>query len=167
MDFNQFQEYLSGGWSREYIDHVSDGEATELPGTEQTFWVRSCLLPPADSSTIRWSLNLGVYALFATPQNASMSRPLRIEFPGALYHVTSRGDRREPLIKYWSLLASMSTFGPRTCGNKFFWATVCVRPSHLDVKRAGAQAWDCQRYGSSAANVEAGCVGKRSSTSLR
>lgn len=24
-----------------------------------------------------------------------MSRPLRIEFPGALYHVTSRGDRRE------------------------------------------------------------------------
>ena len=23
-----------------------------------------------------------------------MSRPLRIEFPGAVYHVTSRGDRR-------------------------------------------------------------------------
>jgi putative transposase len=27
-----------------------------------------------------------------------MSRPLRIEFPGALYHVTSRGDRREPIF---------------------------------------------------------------------
>ena len=26
-----------------------------------------------------------------------MSRPLRIEFPGALYHVTSRGDRREAI----------------------------------------------------------------------
>jgi hypothetical protein len=26
-----------------------------------------------------------------------MSRPLRIEFPGADYHVTSRGDRREPI----------------------------------------------------------------------
>ena len=26
-----------------------------------------------------------------------MSRPLRIEFPGAIYHVTSRGDRREPI----------------------------------------------------------------------
>ncbi|RVU43822.1 transposase [Rubrivivax rivuli] len=26
-----------------------------------------------------------------------MSRPLRIEFPGAAYHVTSRGDRREPI----------------------------------------------------------------------
>jgi putative transposase len=27
-----------------------------------------------------------------------MSRPLRIEFPGALYQVTSRGDRREPIF---------------------------------------------------------------------
>jgi putative transposase len=26
-----------------------------------------------------------------------MSRPLRIEFRGALYHVTSRGDRREDI----------------------------------------------------------------------
>ncbi|MGR9108113.1 MAG: transposase, partial [Gammaproteobacteria bacterium] len=26
-----------------------------------------------------------------------MSRPLRIEFEGALYHVTSRGDRGEPI----------------------------------------------------------------------
>ncbi len=24
-----------------------------------------------------------------------MARPLRIEFPNALYHITSRGDRRE------------------------------------------------------------------------
>jgi putative transposase len=28
-----------------------------------------------------------------------MSRPLRIEFPGAVYHVTARGDRREPICK--------------------------------------------------------------------
>ena len=27
-----------------------------------------------------------------------MARPLRIEFPGAVYHVTSRGDRREDLF---------------------------------------------------------------------
>ena len=27
-----------------------------------------------------------------------MSRPLRIEFPGAIYYVTSRGDRREPIF---------------------------------------------------------------------
>lgn len=26
-----------------------------------------------------------------------MSRPLRVEFPGAVYHVTARGDRREPI----------------------------------------------------------------------
>ncbi len=26
-----------------------------------------------------------------------MSRPLRIEFPDALYHITSRGDRREDI----------------------------------------------------------------------
>ena len=25
--------------------------------------------------------------------------PLRIEFPGAIYHVTSRGDRREPIFE--------------------------------------------------------------------
>ena len=27
-----------------------------------------------------------------------MTRPLRIEFPGAIYHVTTRGDRREPIF---------------------------------------------------------------------
>jgi putative transposase len=28
-----------------------------------------------------------------------MARPLRIEFPGAVYHVTSRGNRREPIFE--------------------------------------------------------------------
>ena len=28
-----------------------------------------------------------------------MARPLRIEFSGALYHVTSRGDRRESIFE--------------------------------------------------------------------
>ena len=28
-----------------------------------------------------------------------MARPLRIEFEGALYHVTSRGDRREAIYE--------------------------------------------------------------------
>ncbi len=27
-----------------------------------------------------------------------MARPLRIEFPGAVYHVTARDDRREPIF---------------------------------------------------------------------
>jgi putative transposase len=28
-----------------------------------------------------------------------MSRPLRLEFAGALYHITSRGDRREDIYE--------------------------------------------------------------------
>ena len=28
-----------------------------------------------------------------------MARPLRLEFPGASYHVTSRGDRREAIFE--------------------------------------------------------------------
>ena len=28
-----------------------------------------------------------------------MARPLRLEFSGALYHVTSRGDRREDIYR--------------------------------------------------------------------
>ena len=28
-----------------------------------------------------------------------MARPLRIEFPSALYHVTARGDRREDIFE--------------------------------------------------------------------
>ena len=28
-----------------------------------------------------------------------MARPLRLEFPGAIYHVTARGDRREPIFE--------------------------------------------------------------------
>jgi len=28
-----------------------------------------------------------------------MARPLRIEYPGAIYHVLSRGDRREAIVK--------------------------------------------------------------------
>jgi REP element-mobilizing transposase RayT len=28
-----------------------------------------------------------------------MARPLRLEFAGVLYHITSRGDRREPIFE--------------------------------------------------------------------
>ena len=45
-----------------------------------------------------------------------MARPLRIEFPGGLYHVTSRGDRREAIFlgdadrNYWlDLLGQVCT----------------------------------------------------------
>lgn len=45
-----------------------------------------------------------------------MARPYRIEFPGALYHITSRGDRQEPVfeddedrLRYLSILAEVVT----------------------------------------------------------
>ncbi|MDA3870437.1 MAG: transposase [Gammaproteobacteria bacterium] len=45
-----------------------------------------------------------------------MARPLRIEFPGALYHVTTRGDRQEPIfdddedrLKFLNILAEVVT----------------------------------------------------------
>ena len=28
-----------------------------------------------------------------------MARKLRVEYPGAIYHVMSRGDRREPIFQ--------------------------------------------------------------------
>jgi len=28
-----------------------------------------------------------------------MARKLRVEYPGAIYHVMNRGDRREPIVK--------------------------------------------------------------------
>ena len=28
-----------------------------------------------------------------------MARPLRIQFPGAVYHVISRGNKREPIVR--------------------------------------------------------------------
>lgn len=31
-------------------------------------------------------------------REAAMSRQLRIQFPGAIYHVTSRGDRRQAIV---------------------------------------------------------------------
>ncbi|MFT5259640.1 MAG: putative transposase [Gammaproteobacteria bacterium] len=30
--------------------------------------------------------------------HACMARPLRIEYAGAIYHITSRGDRREDIV---------------------------------------------------------------------
>ena len=31
-------------------------------------------------------------------RNRAMPRALRIEYPGAIYHVMNRGDRREPIF---------------------------------------------------------------------
>ena len=32
-------------------------------------------------------------------QKIKMARPIRLEFPGALYHITARGDRRDDIYE--------------------------------------------------------------------
>lgn len=41
----------------------------------------------------------GLAFCLAEVYSLSMSRPLRVEFPGAHYHATARGDRREPIFE--------------------------------------------------------------------
>src|SRR5574337_400225 len=41
----------------------------------------------------------GLASCLSTCQHPCMARPFRIEFPGATYHVTARGDRREPIFE--------------------------------------------------------------------
>ncbi len=44
----------------------------------------------------RWGSGLASCALL--PNDRLVSRPLRIEYPGALYHVTSRGNARADIV---------------------------------------------------------------------
>ena len=55
-----------------------------------------------------------------------MARPLRIDFPGAVYHVTSRGCRREPIV--------LGDEIARTCWA--FWARRCIGGMHALWHRA-------------------------------
>jgi hypothetical protein len=36
---------------------------------------------------------------WAVPYSLVMARKLRVEYPGAIYHVMNRGDRREAIFK--------------------------------------------------------------------
>ena len=56
-----------------------------------------------------------------------MARPLRLEFAGALYHVTSRGDGREDIFRavgdrrvFFDVLAGVHS----KRGQILFWATL-------------------------------------------
>ena len=46
-----------------------------------------------------------------------MSRPLRLEFAGALYHVTSRGDRQEDIYENDADRISFLKLLGDVCGN--------------------------------------------------
>ena len=76
-----------------------------------------------------------------------MARPLRIEFAGALYHVTSRGDRREPIfeddedpLKLLGVLAEVV--------NRLNWLchAWCLMTNHYHLVVETPQARRCDRY---------------------
>ncbi len=63
-----------------------------------------------------------------------MARPLRIEFPGALYHVTARGDRREDIYEDDpDRQLFLSTLGE--CVEQFNWLchTYCLMSNHYHL----------------------------------
>jgi len=63
-----------------------------------------------------------------------MSRPLRIEFPGALYHVTSRGDRKEDIYEDdLDRIRFLETLGD--VANTYNWAcyAYCLMGNHYHL----------------------------------
>ena len=48
------------------------------------------------------AMHLGVLVIYNSKSgghDAGMARKLRVEYPGAIYHLVSRGDHREPIFK--------------------------------------------------------------------
>lgn len=64
-----------------------------------------------------------------------MARPLRIEYPGAIYHVTSRGNARQAIYKddadRRAFLATLEAMGER-----FNWRchAYCLMGNHLSLQ---------------------------------
>lgn len=67
-----------------------------------------------------------------------MSRPLRLELDGALYYVTARGDRREPIFedeRYRTMLLAILAKGSsamRRCSPIAPWATISRLLRHVN-----------------------------------
>ena len=70
-----------------------------------------------------------------------MARKPRVEYPGAVYHVMNRGDRREPIFRDDSdRQRFVNTLG-EACG-KTGWQVhaLCLMPNHLEqniTRRSG------------------------------
>ena len=63
-----------------------------------------------------------------------MARPLRLEFPGALYHITSRGDRREDIYECkedW--LRFLDVFGQVCDGYNWVCYAYCLMTNHYHI----------------------------------
>ena len=63
-----------------------------------------------------------------------MSRPLRVEFPVALYHVTSRGDRREAIYLDDADRQQWLTLCGQVC-QRFNWIchAYCLMDNHFHI----------------------------------
>ena len=63
-----------------------------------------------------------------------MARQLRVEYPGAVYHVLNRGDRREPIFRDEAdRLRFLSTLG-EACGNTGWQVhALCLMPNHFHL----------------------------------
>ncbi|MGG7056547.1 REP-associated tyrosine transposase, partial [Nitrosomonas sp. ANs5] len=63
-----------------------------------------------------------------------MARPLRIEFPGGLYHVTSRGDRREEIYLDDADRINWLTLFGQVC-KRFNWVchAYCLMDNHYHI----------------------------------
>lgn len=76
-----------------------------------------------------------------------MSRPLRVEYPGVLYHVMSRGDRREAIFHddrdrhaFLGKRGRQAFFYPqvpRPSSTPIWMSRSRLRPRHITVKPGG------------------------------
>jgi len=75
-------------------------------------------------SGIQWNSGWQVFTvdigLFPCYGFAIMTRPLRIEYPGAAYHLTSRGNEKRPVFKtYQDRTTFLNTF--RHVNKRYHW----------------------------------------------
>ena len=78
-----------------------------------------------------------------------MARPLRIEFPGAVYHVTSRGDRREPIfVDDADRLALLDVLGSGL--DRFDACALAWNADVKDMSKSQGAGRACDRVGSDA-----------------
>ena len=63
-----------------------------------------------------------------------MARPLRLEFPGALYHITSRGDRREAIYENPNDMAMFIELLGEVC-ERYNWViyAYCLMTNHYHL----------------------------------
>ena len=66
-----------------------------------------------------------------------MTRPLRLEFPGALYHVTSRGNRRNPIFQDDADRRAWLNLLGRVCERHHF----ANRDQFLQLKQTYEELW--------------------------